>query len=363
MLKQFITNRGLIAFISFFLFFSCSSSDDDSDIKILKDIIPENLNITVIVIGSNVTNLNGDGSGQIEITATATNAASYQIKFGDGNEVINTTGTAGHAYIGNGTNSYTIEVFASSSTGDVIGGFKKIDVFVTQNGMTLIWSDEFNIDGPPSSSNWGYDIGTNNGWGNGELQYYTNRSENVIVENGVLKITAKKESFQGSQYTSSRLLSKGKFEFTYGKVQIRAKLPKGGGTWPAIWMLGANFETVSWPACGEIDIMEHVGNDQNKIHSTLHYPNNFGGNGNGNSIVATNVSSEFHLYEVVWNEFSISFTVDGNQIHNFSNNTSVPFNHDFFIILNIAMGGSFGGAINASFNQSTMEIDYIKVFQ
>jgi len=255
-------------------------------------------------------------------------------------------------------------VFAISSSGNSIGDFKKIEIFNSDNRKVLVWSDEFNIDGAPNSNNWGYDIGTgNNGWGNGESQYYTNSSNNVIVENGLLKITAKKESFQGANYTSSRLLSKGKFDFTYGTVEVRAKLPEGKGTWPAIWMLGSNFETITWPACGEIDIMEHVGNDQNKIHSTLHYPNNFGGNANGNSITVANVSSEFHTYEVVWNKDSINFTVDGNEIHTFSNSNNVPFNHDFFIILNVAMGGSFGGAIDENFTESTMEIDYIKVYQ
>ena len=364
MIKEFLTNKGFIVFISFFLLIACGSPENGTDTIISTDIFPENLNISVAIIGADSNNLNGDGSGQIKVTANAINAVSYLIKFGDGKEVINTSGLAEHTYISDGLRTFTIEVFAFSSTENSIGDFKKIDILISQNGHVLVWADEFNVDGAPSPDNWGYDIGTgDNGWGNGESQYYTNRSNNVIVENGLLKITAKKESFQGANYTSSRLLSKGKFDFTYGTVEVRAKLPTGKGTWPAIWMLGANFETAPWPACGEIDIMEHVGNDQNKIHSTLHYPNNFGGNGNGNSIPVANVSSEFHVYEVVWNKDSILFTVDGTEIHSFSNNSNVPFNHDFFIILNVAMGGSFGGAIDENFTESTMEIDYIKVFQ
>jgi beta-glucanase (GH16 family) len=362
-IKKHKTYKGFIAFISFFLLLSCGSSENDSN-DILKDIFPENLNIEVTIIGIDANNLNGDGSGQIKVTASATNAASYRIKFGDGNETTNASGIVEHKYLTEGLKTYNIEVFAISSDGNSIGDFKKIDIFTSQNGTSLIWSDEFNTDGAPNANNWGFDIGTgSNGWGNGESQYYTNSSNNVIVENGLLKITAKKENFNGAQYTSSRLLSKGKFDFKYGRVEVRAKLPQGKGTWPAIWMLGANFETVSWPACGEIDIMEHVGNDQNKIHSTLHYPNNSGGNGNGNSITVSNVSSEFHIYEVVWSATSIVFTVDGNQIHSFSNNNNVPFNHNFFLILNVAMGGSFGGAIDANFTQSTMDVDYIKVYQ
>ena len=234
----------------------------------------------------------------------------------------------------------------------------------TGDNSTLIWSDEFDVDGAPCAGNWAYDLGTGDGgWGNNEAQYYTDNSDNIIVENGLLKITAKAESFMGSNYTSARIKTQNLFDFQYGKVQVRAKLPTGGGTWPAIWMLGSNFDTVGWPACGEIDIMEHVGNDQNRIHSTLHYPGNSGGNGNGNSIVVPNVSTEFKIYEVTWSASTIEFKVDGTTIHTFTNNTNVPFNHNFFLILNVAMGGNFGGAIDSGFTQSTMEIDYVRVYQ
>ena len=363
-IQQFITNKGCIAFISFFLLISCSSNGGEEESGIIsQDIIPENLSIEVTIIGADSANVYGNGSGEIQVIATALNAVSYLIKFGDGNEASNNTGIFDHSYTAQGLNPFTIQVFATSTTGNIIGGFQRINVLYSFNGMTLIWSDEFNTDGAPNTAKWGYDIGSNNGWGNRESQYYTNRSSNVIVQDGLLKITAKKEDYQGSQYTSARLLSKGKFDFTYGRVEVRAKLPTGKGTWPAIWMLGANFETVEWPACGEIDIMEHVGNDQNKIHATLHYPNNYGGNGNGSSTVIGNASTEFHIYEVVWNENSINFSVDGEQYHTFSNSAAVPFNHDFFIILNIAMGGDFGGDIASDFEESTLEIDYIKVFR
>ena len=131
--------------------------------------------------------------------------------------------------------------------------------------------------------------------------------ENVIVENGILKITAIAESYNGSEYTSARLLSKDKFDFQYGRVEVRAKLPEGGGTWPAIWMLGANIDEVSWPFCGEIDIMEHKGNNQNRIYGSLHYPGNSGGNTNTDSVSVPNVSTEFHNYEIEWTESSINF--------------------------------------------------------
>tara|TARA_B110000503_G_scaffold117144_1_gene176843 strand:- start:3273 stop:4952 length:1680 start_codon:yes stop_codon:yes gene_type:complete len=230
------------------------------------------------------------------------------------------------------------------------------------NNDVLVWAEEFDADGAPCSDTWLYDIGAG-GWGNNESQYYTDRPENVIVENGLLKIKTLAESFNGSDYTSARIISKTKFEFTYGKVIVRAKFPEGGGTWPAIWMLGANFEVVSWPNCGEIDIAEHIGNEENKIFGTLHYPGNSGGNANGETTIISNATSEFHDYEVQWTDSSITFYVDGVEYHSFINNSNVPFNQDFFLILNTAMGGDLGGAIDPDFDQSTFEIDYIRVYQ
>lgn len=232
------------------------------------------------------------------------------------------------------------------------------------NNDVLIWADEFDEPGAPCSANWSYDIGTGeNGWGNAESQYYTDRSENVRVEDGVLKITAKAESFSGSEYTSSRLLTKDKFQFQYGKVEVRAKLPTGGGTWPAIWSLGADFDTNPWPGAGEMDIVEHIGNDQDRIFSTMHFPGNSGGGGVGDSVIVTGVSSEFHVYTMEWDADEVVFAVDGNPHFTFANSSSVPFNKDFFLIVNIAMGGNFGGSIDPAFQESTMEIDYIRVYQ
>ena len=229
---------------------------------------------------------------------------------------------------------------------------------------TLVWEEDFNDDGEPCNSNWNYELGTGgNGWGNGEEQFYTDSPTNIIVENGVLKITARAEEFNGSNYTSGRITTKDKFEFTYGRVEARAKLPTGGGTWPAIWMLGGDFETNPWPAAGEMDIMEHVGNDQDRIFSTVHYPGNSGANGVGNSTVVPGASDDFHIYAIEWTPTQIICSVDGNVHFLFNNDASLPFNKDFFLILNVAMGGNFGGAIDPNFTESTMEIDYIKVFQ
>lgn len=167
----------------------------------------------------------------------------------------------------------------------------------------------------------------------------------------------------GSGYSSARIKSEGLQEFTYGRVETRAKLPTGGGTWPAIWLLGADYHTNPWPGCGEIDVMEHVGNQQNFIFGTTHDPNNFGGNGRSGSTFVNGVSDDFHVYEMEWTETEIKFAVDGEVFHTVTNNGSLPFNSDFFFIMNVAMGGTFGGEIDANFQASSMEVDYIRMYQ
>jgi beta-glucanase (GH16 family) len=168
----------------------------------------------------------------------------------------------------------------------------------------------------------------------------------------------------GAAYTSARIKSENLYEFTYGRVEIRAKLPSAGGTWPALWTLGANFDSVGWPASGEMDIMEHVGNNPNVTSSALHYPGNSGGSAVTNSTSTPTATSEFHNYTIEWTADSIKFVVDDELIHlSFVNSTSTPFNSDFFFIMNIAMGGTLGGTIDPAFTQDTMEVDYIRVYQ
>ncbi|WP_281847589.1 glycoside hydrolase family 16 protein [Olleya namhaensis] len=225
----------------------------------------------------------------------------------------------------------------------------------------LFWADEFDINGAPNPANWTYDLGTgDNGWGNNELQSYTSNADNVIVEDGILKITAKAD---GASYTSARIKSVDLFEFTYGRVEVRAKLPAAQGTWPAIWMLGANFETVGWPTSGEIDIMEQTGQDKNTTLGTLHYPGMSGGNANGGATQVATSTSEFHNYSVEWTPDVIKLVVDGDVFHTVINSDALPFNSDFFFILNVAMGGTLGGDIDPAFTQDTMEIDYVRVYQ
>ena len=232
----------------------------------------------------------------------------------------------------------------------------------------LIFEDDFKVNGEPDDSKWGYDIGRgDNGWGNAEAQYYTDRPENVVVENDNLKIIAKKENFQGASYTSARLKTQDKFDFTYGRVDVRAKLPKGGGTWPAIWMLGANFPEVGWPNCGEIDIMEHVGNDPGSIQSALHNPDSFANTKYKKSTDITDESDTYHVYSMIWSEEQISFYLDGARFYIYRpesrNSNTWPYDKPQFLILNVAMGGSLGGDIDPTFTSSSMDIDYVRIYQ
>ena len=222
----------------------------------------------------------------------------------------------------------------------------------------LVWSDEFNMDGAPDDSKWTYDLGAG-GWGNAELQTYTNSLENAFVSNGYLTIKAKKTA---NSYTSARLKSKGLYSFKYGRVEVKAKLPSKLGTWPAIWMLGDNFDTVGWPNCGEIDIMEQKGQDKTKVLGTLHYPGVSPGAGVSKSTSITNPSSEFHIYSMEWTTDKIYFLLDGKVYHTAEIDASMPFNKNFFFLLNIAMGGTLGGAIDPEFTEDNFIIDYIRVY-
>ena len=249
------------------------------------------------------------------------------------------------------------------------------------SGYTLVWSDEFAGAGSPNSSLWFHQtqLPAGGSWFNGELQHYTNRMANSVVTGGVLRIIAKKEIFtdqgQTKQYTSARLNSK--FAFTYGRVDVRAKLPTGAGTWPAIWMLGQNinepggffsneFGTVSWPACGEIDIMEHWGNNPNVIHGSIHTPSSFGSTVNTGTRSLTQVNNTFYVYSIVWDENKIDFLIDDVVYYTYNpsvkNASTWPFDKPQYLLLNIAMGG-VGGVVDPAFTESAMEVDYVRVYQ
>ena len=239
---------------------------------------------------------------------------------------------------------------------------------ITKN--TLVMSDEFNVDGAPNPNLWSYNIGTgSNGWGNNELQYYTNRPENIKVENGVLKITARREQYMGEAFTSARIITKGKFETKYGRIEARIKLPRGKGLWPAFWMLGSNSDTAIWPQCGEIDIMEYLGSSPTKVFGTVHGPGYSGGNAITKTYALPNsrFDTDFHVFGVEWDENYINFYVDDvlyNQITPSEVTGDWVFNNPFYIILNMAVGGNYPGAPNSEtpFPQE-MLVDYVRVYQ
>ena len=346
----------LIISIFSFLFFSCGESGSGSSDSVVST--PTNLAINKAVIGSSTTMPNGDGTGVVNFTVSANNAKEYKMSV-DGEILTSTTGNFTYTFKQSGTNNHTVYVFAYN--GDkFISGTTIVTVYVIPKA---VFFDEFSVDGAPDSSKWGYDLGNNNGWGNNEAQYYTNRTQNAVVSNGTLKINLIKEAYQGYNYTSARLLSKGKYSMKYGKVEIRAKIPSGGGTWPALWMLGDNIDSVGWPACGEIDIMEHVGNQLNRIFGTLHYPGRSGGNADGASVMISNATTEFHIYSMEWNASTIKIYVDNQLFFTYNNNANSPFNQNFFFIMNVAMGGNFGGTIDPNVTNATMEVDYIRVYQ
>lgn len=238
------------------------------------------------------------------------------------------------------------------------------------NFTEIVMQDEFNTDGAPDNKIWGFDIGTGtNGWGNNELQFYTNRTENVKVENGYLLITAKKESYNGSQYTSARLLTKGLFAQAYGRFEARIRLPYGQGMWPAFWLLGANSDEVGWPECGEIDIMEFRGQEPTKVLGTVHGPGYSGATSISKSYSLGNdrFDTDFHIYGIEWGPDYINYYVDDvlyNQVTPADVTGKWVFDHPFYIIINLAVGGDFLGAPNSEtvFPQ-TMLVDYVRVYK
>lgn len=239
----------------------------------------------------------------------------------------------------------------------------------TLDGKKLVWHDEFNYRGLPDSSKWNYDVG-NGGYGNNEAQFYTEkRLENARVEGGKLVIEARREQWKGSEYTSARLLSRGKYYFRYGTVEVRAKLPKGRGTWPAIWAMSENMK--QWPDDGEIDIMEHVGYHPGYIHATIHTKkyNWVVGTQKTDSIEIKDASEKFHLYKMDWDKDKIDMYVDGAKFFSYANteknDAAWPFDQPFFIVLNQAIGGNWGGkeGIDDTVFPQKFYIDYVRIYQ
>ena len=238
-------------------------------------------------------------------------------------------------------------------------------------GYTLVWQDEFDRDGLPDPAKWGYDVG-GHGWGNNEPQFYTEgRLENARVTDGHLVIEARRESWQGAPYTSARLVTRGKGDWTYGRIDVRARLPRGRGSWPAIWMLATTRERMRWPDDGEIDVMEHVGYDQGTVHGSVHtkaYHHSIGTQKTA-TVQVPDASETFHVYAVDWQPDRIGLLVDGREYFHFDREeggrTVWPFDGPFHLLLNIAVGGGWGGkeGIDESTLPYRMEVDYVRVYQ
>lgn len=244
----------------------------------------------------------------------------------------------------------------------------------------LVWSDEFDYTGLPDANKWDYEEGFVR---NEEQQYYTRaRPQNAYVDNGVLTITGKQERYRNAAYmpssddwrkrneyatyTSACLTTKGKASWTYGKIEVRARLPKGRGTWPAIWTLGDSIWEVGWPRCGEIDIMEHVGFEPDKIHTNVHYQRASDGEyaTNMRSAVVEGISDQFHVYAIEWDKERIKFFVDGTEVNAFDVALgSYIFHRPHYLLLNLALGGSWGGEIDDKLFPKTYEIDYVRIYQ
>ena len=292
---------------------------------------------------------------------------------------IDATGTYNRLtiFIDLGVNTSGTYLIDTINDGSEVTDPNEIDIIYTD----LVWADEFDTNGAIDAAKWHHQTQLPQGgsWYNGEVQHYTNRIENSSVNNGFLDITAIKESFtdqgQTKQYTSARLNSK--FAFTYGRVDVRAKLPFGDGTWPAIWTLGKNinedggywdnqYGTVGWPACGELDIMEHGLHPTNQVSVAIHTPSSYGSTVNTSIQTLADVANNFHVYSMNWSPDQITFLIDGVGFYTYNpavkNDDTWPFYLEQYLLLNIAMGGN-GGAIDSNFSQSSMVIDYVRVYQ
>lgn len=237
--------------------------------------------------------------------------------------------------------------------------------FAQQSKLTLVWEEDFNGK-ELNEKAWNFEMGDgcpNCGWGNNERQLYTKDNHQLV--DGKLIITAKKD---GDKYTSTRITTQGKKVFQYGRFEARAKLPVGHGIWPAFWMLGSNISTVGWPKCGEIDILEYVGREPDMVFTTLHTQANHGDNGSSKKTKFKDIEEGFHIYAAEWTEEKIDFYVDNKLVYTFNPEKKTedvwPFNQPFYLIINMAIGGNFGGPkVDDSIFPQQFIIDYVRVYQ
>ena len=338
--------------------------------------LPTNLNYTVTV---------DSGTKKVDVVATSIGANGYSFVFYElldsSNVQFSSLNTASHTYSTFG--QHTIAIRAHLSANVYIEEIFSVNIFdntdttISNSGYitplsypnyTLVWNDEF--DDTSLNSNWVHELGNGCpnlcGWGNNESQYY--RTENTSLHNGFLTITAKEENFGGFNYTSSRIKTQGIKSFTYGRIDIRAKLPYSQGLWPALWMLGENIDSLIWPRCGEIDIMELVGgigNNDKTVLGTAHWYDNGNSLYSGTSTLSSGIyNDEFHVFTIVWDAFNIKWLRDDIEYHSMTISNIGAFHNDFFFIFNIAVGGNLPGNPNSStvFPQQ-MVVDYVRVFQ
>jgi len=335
-------------------------------------VLPENLTWTISY--STITK----GKVTIEMKADKANFFSVIFPENNGTTVESNTGIINYTFSKDGI--YPIVLKAHTTASQFIQKLDTIKIeAVTLNdgystptsysGYTLKWADEFNGDAL-DLNNWTFDIGTGSGgWGNNESQYYTSSTSNCSVANGKLTITARKETQGSSNYSSARIKTLGKQEFQFGRIDIRARLPKGQGIWPALWMLGSNFPTAGWPACGELDIMELIGNQPNRVHGTAH----FGAAPPSTQKTASyglssgTFSDEYHVFTLKWENNLVEWYVDDVKFHSITPTSTggiYPFNQKFFFIFNVAVGGNWPGyPDNSTVFPQQMDVDYVRVFQ
>lgn len=351
-----------------FMFIHCSSEEpvNTSD--------PANLNIEIVSVDEETT--------EVLIQATAENTIQFQFFVENAIDPVETNETGTFSYTFNDYGTFDVFVRAYGSSGKYLK--KSVQVIINTpedeivsldsgyttpleyDGYSMVWADEFNS-ATINTSDWTFETGAG-GWGNNEWQYYL--AENAWQENGTLIIEAREESYSGSDYTSARMVTRNKKTFTYGRVDIRALLPEGQGIWPALWMLGNNIGNVSWPECGEIDIMEMIGGSgrENTVYGTLHwgYNNEHAQSGGNYKLPSGTYADKYHVFTMIWDESFITWYVDDNYFYklDITPDHMTEFHLPAFFIFNVAVGGNWPGYPDATtrFPQQ-MKVDYIRVFQ
>ncbi|MFP4064683.1 MAG: family 16 glycosylhydrolase [Bacteroidales bacterium] len=324
-------------------------------------------------------------SGKVLIEASADNTEEYQLRIGQDQEPVETNTDGLFEYTFEISGLFNIDVRAYGSSGRYLRKEIPYQVVIEQDsvsvgegyttplsydGYDLVWHDEFEGD-KVNPEYWVFESGDGCpglcGWGNNEMQYY--REENARVADGVLTIEARREDFGGKRYTSARIKTEGKQSFQYGRIDIRALLPEGQGIWPALWMLGNDIETVGWPRCGEIDIMEMIGGNsrENQVHGTLHWDSNGHASAGGSYTKSSGTfADEYHVFSIIWDETYIRWFVNDIQFHEIliTPTHMTEFHQEFFFIFNVAVGGNWPGNPDESttFPQQ-MKVDYVRVFQ